>query len=144
MGQNLISLLVGDPYADGHGRTERKIVKSSLDVGELQQAYTAGVGIVGFDLDKQVATGYDDYTIAAELVEKLEAQGFDRFEQLRSGIHEWDAEPSSDDESGDWNLSIDAYVDLYLFIVKLGRPDAKLELLQLPSVALGGYGLFVL
>jgi hypothetical protein len=120
---NVITLVVGDYYGDGHGQTEKYLIESNLTEKELKAAYKVGTKTVGFDLTKKVCEDFEDHTISEKYRDKL-------------AVYDIRVEEELDTEE---------FVTLYMSICKLGNENlvwnyGKRE--KYPSITIGGYGLF--
>lgn len=127
-----ISLTLGDWSDDGHGKTEVFVIKSNLTSAEINDAYTFGTKILGFDLSEDVASDYEDSTISDENVQILAANGFDMTMCSKS-------------KKGNYHLDGETFRDVWLHIAYLGNKDFLWEAMgreQLPNLNIGGYGLF--
>jgi hypothetical protein len=130
-----ITLVMGDWSYDGHGKTETISVLSSKGLSAVIAAYKKGVQAVGLDLTDEVACDYEDSTLSAEHLATLVAAGY----QIE-GLEEAEGEPVPKDYQ---YLSTDQFVDMWLFIVRKGDPDLRIEVgAQDPTINIGGYGLF--
>jgi hypothetical protein len=128
---NLIDLTAGDWSSDGHGMTTTCLVACNVGLDELKIAHDIGAGVIGINLSELCSDSEDDH-IPTGLIATLEEHG----------IH---LEYEDDyPESKDYKLleSPDEFARLYLEIAKLGDPSIHYEVLNLPTVNIGGYGLF--
>lgn len=116
---------MGDSSNDGHGRTKSIMIDSNISANELYKSYNLGCNILGFDLIKEVAANYNDHSISKEYFEEM----------IRLGYNDSFCDPEYlDDES---------FVDLFLFIVKLGNSNFTYTIIyNIPYIDIGGYGLF--
>jgi hypothetical protein len=133
----LLILTVGDWSNDGHGMTAEIVFESNRDAVELQEAYTRGVAIVGFDLSQEVAANYDDALFPTAKLELLEAHGFADHKDDDNETAEW-----YEDDAG-YMIDPDGFADAYLFIASLGDPALVYKRVPIPRVTIGGYGLFI-
>lgn len=118
-----IELVIGDPGGDGHEKTRRYMINSTLDSTALWKAYKAGVKLLGFDFINTVATEYEERDISSDQVAKLIAAGYK-------------IDPETD------NVWRDDFVDIFLFIARLGNHEFQSEKAKSESMDIGGYGLF--
>lgn len=125
---NIICLDLGDWSGDGHGITSSIYIKSSLSKEELEIAYREGTKIVGFDFINEVTEEYEDSTLKLEHQQKL----------YEKGIDIWGGEPTEDIEY----LETRTFAEIYLEICKLGISVFNYEIFRLPTLHIGGYGLF--
>lgn len=133
----IISLVMGDWSGDGHSKTDTVVIKSNLTVPEITKAYKKASKKLGFDLIKEVAADYQDNNLSKDNMQALIKNGF-------SGELEDDEEEDNGGKGG-YFLWTDSFLDIYLFIVKLGDPNFEYAILQgelNPSINIGGYGLY--
>ena len=125
-----IELKLGDWSHDGHGITESIYISSNISASKLRKAYKFGVKIAGFNFSEIVAQGYEDNKIKKNHAEKLFSLGFDR--------------KSLDYDKTDdvYYVSADSFVDIWLFICKLGDPNFEFKIKEQKTINIGGYGLF--
>ena len=110
------------------------IIKTNLTKEEVCKAYNDGVKIVGFNFIDKFCTEYDETSIDHDTAKKLVELGLQNFELAKKG---WEI------KNGYW-LNADNFLDIYLFICKLGNPEfvyEKVEDRGLPSIDIGGYGI---
>ncbi len=127
----MINLVMGDQSGDGHGRTEHVTIISNLEKKDIEIAYKAGAKKTKVDLSKNIACDYEDNKISKEIIEKL----------IKFGFKGLDYVVGSDDCYSLWS---DTYSYLWLFLVSVGNPDFKYEVINddSPDIDIGGYGLF--
>lgn len=128
--KHTIKLIVGDWSGDGHEFTEDIIIKTNLDKRALRAAYEEGSKELGFDFQKEVCEEYEDNTISDKYVWILEGHGIKVF-------------PDGDFEEAS-ALDVESYVRIWLGIAKLGNKTLEYEIMNIPYVAVGGYGLWSL
>ena len=126
-----ITLVMGDPWNDGHGRSRDFTIECNLDPIQLRDAYKAGCEILGFNIEDEIARNYED--------NKLEKRFAKRFQEL--GL-DWNWE-------GDKPITLDTdgYAELWLFAVKLGCKqtfgcDFTYTEVHPHTIEIDGYGLF--
>ena len=127
----LIKLVVGDWSSDGHGRTTTFMVETGglVDGDVLKKFYQRGVEAVGLDITKFVCADYEDSLLPQWAIRKLMAAGWDH----------WEFDPR------EHHLDPEQFMEIWLFIAGRGCPDLKVRVLghdEVPSINLGGYGLF--
>ncbi len=127
---NTINLTLGDWSADGHGKTDTITISSSLTAKQLEAAYKRGCKKIGFDLTEEVAEQYENSILEEEVAEKLRAAGF-KVEDI-VGTYEGELD----------NLCVESFVVIWLFIVKLAKPDFEYKIINNADIKIGGYGLF--
>lgn len=131
-----INLMMGDPYADGHGKSEVTMIESNLNVKDLLKAFKAGSKKIGVDFD-EIASDYEEDKLTNEDHDKFVAHGFS-FDKVSE--FDWTDE---DDEYYALRLDTDLFAELYLFCVKVGRPDFEYKVIRSKNnIDIGGYGLF--
>lgn len=127
----VFDLVVGDHSCDGHEQTEIFKISCNLNHVELLKAYTAGVKVAGFSIEKLCQPAKEN-TIKAGLLQRL----------IELGLTEWVAGEDMEDEI---EIYPENYAELWLFTAKLGNPALQYELapreFRLP---IGGYGVFYL
>lgn len=128
-----ITLTLGDWSCDGHGRAEKHTIKSNIPKPELETAYAEGVKRTGVDLTKSIAREFDNNLFPQVAIDKLSLFGFDPNDFLMF-----------DDYDGveHWYIDSEGFVDLWLFIAKIGNPDLEYILYKTDNINIGGYGLF--
>jgi len=144
---NTISLVLGDPSDDGHGKTDTFVIKSNLDQKDIEAAYKKGSEKLGFNLINEVCEEYEDSLLPKDKIDILVKNGFTIDNLMSSSDYDReDAEEAfEDDESSGFNINSEYFANTYLFIVKLGNKDFQYEMLKgklNPTIDIGGYGLF--
>jgi hypothetical protein len=122
----ILELVVGDWSHDGHNQTETYSIECNLGKKALESAYAKGAKIA-FDL-KEHCCDYEDSQLPTELWNKLIALGFDN-------------EPETGLEEAVY-IEPDVYLDIYMFIAKLGNPKLDWSMATDSRICIGGYGLF--
>lgn len=123
-----IELVVGDPSHDGHGLTRSIIIDSNLSEKDLNRAYILGSNKLSFDLIEDVASNYRDNIISRDFFLKMISLGYEKLHL---------------DSQNDFDyLDSDLFFDMFLFIVKLGDPSFVYNIVEIPNINIGGYGLF--
>lgn len=136
MRDKLTNLIVGDWSRDGHERSDTYLISSNLDGPGIKEAFKKGSKIVGFNLTDDVAADYRSVSLPTELCEKLWDNGH------RFGLQDGEILADSLDENGLY-LWPEAFVEVYLFIVKLGDPSFEHEFVRgSHTINVGGYGLY--
>ena len=126
-----ITLVMGDPWNDGHGRHRSLIIESNLHSRQILDAYKAGCEILGFDIQAEIAHNYEDSCLGERFAKRFQELGLD-----------WNWE--GDEPIG---LDTDAYAELWLFAVKLGCKqtfgyDFMYTEVHPHTIEIDGYGLF--
>ena len=119
---------VGDSVCgDGHDKHRDWTVSTNFSKPEIEEAYLAAAEKIGFD----PTSNFEDWganRLPSDQAEKLIANGF---------------VPEDRDEDGTVYFYPEALLDLFLFMVKLGNPEFKYEVVENGNVIhIGGYGLF--
>lgn len=129
-----IKITLGDKSRDGHGLTETFFFESNRTAAEVAEAYRAGMKKLKWDFGANVCAEYEDSVITHRQIKPLLDAGY-RYEGYDEVI-----DPDEElDVDGEW------FVDMFLFIVKLGDPQAQLEIVDIQEVPLYiGYGLYYL
>lgn len=128
-----INLTIGDYSGDGHDKSDKYLIESNLSLSELKQAYEIGTEKVGFDFYRTVAEAYEDNYISIEQLSILKNLGFgDLFDEPYCKGSE------------KIRLEAEEYVNIFLFICKLGNEQFEHEFISDNSDNwnIGGYGLF--
>lgn len=129
-------IIIGDRYADGHGRSENFNLVSAISPEEIQNAYADAVKIVGFDFANDCCADSEDSYLSSEYAEMLKEAGIN-LEKVES----------YDDQ---YSLDVDSFVDILIQMIKLGNCDAEIEIVPdnvIPTLRLNGshsygYGLY--
>jgi len=119
----LISLLVGDWGGDGHEKSESFLVESNLSAEQIEEAYQKGSKILGFDFREWVGADYGD----RELDDAHKASLIKHKCMGKKETYGWD---------------IELHIRIFLNIVKLGNNAFHYMFSQIPTIVVGGYGLF--
>jgi hypothetical protein len=135
-----ITLVLGDPYHDGHNISHNEYIKSNLTIKEIQGAYKKGVKKIGVDLSEDICAGSEENSLEFQYFKKFIDAGFLKFgfelnkDDLKSIKNEKDIE----------YLDSDMFVALYLFTVFIGNGEFKYELIENEesNIDIGAYGLF--
>lgn len=127
----IIQFLMGDRSYDGHGRTSVHHYESNMTKQEIEAAYAAGVQKLILEHGpwiekalKELCKPFEDNTISVRLRESLRKSGL---------VLGYDA--------CEGYLEVESFVDIYIQIAKLGRPDLSLLHMRLEEIFIGGYGL---
>ncbi len=123
-----INIMTGDWSDDGHGQTDTTIIKTNFEKDQIDEAYKQGVLIVGVDLKRNIACEYEDDLINKEDIAKLKLHGIEiDFEAY--------------DDVG-MRMDTDDFTEIFLKVCQLGNPQFRYEIVFVPQVHIGGYGLF--
>jgi hypothetical protein len=127
-----IKLVIGDWSCDGHEKSDDYYIESNLSKKEIEKAYKKGTKLLGFDFSEEIAECYEDSTLPKDKWEKFKELGY---------TGGFDSEDQADENGV--NIWLEEFLDLYLFIIQLGNPDFKYELVEEEdTIHIGGYGLY--
>lgn len=146
-------LEVGDWGRDGHNMSASITYEANVsDLGVLSRAHDAGMTMLGFNKGyyyQFVGAGYEDRTLPLNFAAALIAAGilpmYDTFkdldldyvEPMRSQVDTYYA------EDGSYVFeSPEGYANLWMEIAQLGNPDFVFFKTDVPTLHVGGYGLF--
>lgn len=134
-----ITLVVGDPSNDGHGRSESVQILSNLTPEQMWEAYKKATEKIGFDFCEKVARTYEDSYIEQDIFQKLCDAGMNCL-GIQKDLERYD----EDDEDSKWILDAVSYSQIFLAIVLLGNPEFCGRIVEDNSktMRIGGYGLF--
>lgn len=124
-----LALLVGDESKDGHGETEHVHIRINCTVKQLNNAYKKGAVKLGYDFELKAASEYGK--------RRLDKAVFDKLKELGWKVPKGFALKRT--------LDVDIYVDIWIFLAKLGRPGLTVETPKIGEVTewpIGGYALF--
>lgn len=138
---NRITLEIGDWSNDGHNQSVTFMVESTLTPSELMTAYRTGVSIVGVDLINDVAKDYEDSQLPRKDEELLRKAGYGFDKDPEGRMLEFDRYDDGDEESP-YGLGLEEYLDIFLFICRLGEPHQVIKRVNSHNIDIGGYGLF--
>ncbi len=129
----IIDFQIGSSMS-GHGHSDiyafdctYGIAGGDMSIGDIRLAYSVGSKLVGFDLVNDCCTYYEDNYLDEEQMDKLVSLGF---------VHE-DLEEMKDE-----GLMSEWWMDIYMFICKLGCERLIVTPVRHKHVDIGGYGLF--
>lgn len=126
----LIEFIVGDTGGDGHEKTSSIIVESNFDKNKILQTLKYVKNDLGFDIRDELEE-YEVSTLDLDKSLKLIEYGIDT-----DGIDQ--------EEDGCLCFYYDSYVGTILNLVKIKDPSFEYSIIELPSIDVGGYGLFYL
>jgi len=122
----IINLVLGDWSNDGHGRTTTFNIFTNLSKDEIDQAYKLGTNHLGIDFCDEICD-HDSTILPIEVYDKLRKNGYTgKFKLYKGEIYP----------------DIDDFVDIYLFLVKLGNPKFKYMNISDNPLYIGGLGFF--
>ena len=138
---NIISLVMGDWSHDGHSKSDTYNVSSNLDKRAMKIAYKKASKKLGFDLTEDVAQDYEDHYLVKNKLDILVKHGL----ETKKLNLDYDLKRKNFEEDDPISLYHDDFLKIYLFIVRLGDPEFRYELLDddvSPTIHIGGYGLY--
>lgn len=146
-----INVCVGDESTDGHEINENIVIESNISSKALDKAYEKGSKKLGFDFWSVVAIEHEDSEIPISMLESLRDNGYQGTFEEEDFYREQIAKPKNKRES--WfskekskgpSINMNEYIDVVLFICKLGNPKFEYEIIQDDNEYwhIGGYGLF--
>lgn len=129
-------LVLGDWSDDGHGKYEKVLMESNVDVAIIQKAYKDSCKLTGVSFNHnddytglnrqymeateyQIATEYERRGIPAKSVTELLKHGFEENFLDKYDFEGW----KKTVESGDDLHYDDLFVDLWIWFVKLSLPE---------------------
>lgn len=119
-----IQLVIGDWSHDGHCHTRNEFISSNLSKTELVQAVKHSSVLTSVDFSN-ICSDYTNDSFDEE----------DFYKLLKFGLNP--------DLFPEMQVHASTFVDLWIWFVKLSRPDAVIELIdKFPTINIGGYGLF--
>lgn len=136
-------LVLGDWSDDGHGKHDKILINSNIDVATIQQAYKDSCKLTGVSFNHnedytglnrhyqeaeeyQIATNYERSGIPAKALAELLKHGF-RENFLENGKYDFEGWQETLAKGEDLNYD-DLFVDIWIWFVKLSLPkDVVLE-----------------
>lgn len=150
----LVLLVVGDPSADGHGRTETfRFDHNLISNSALKSAYKAGCKIIGHDIEDVVAKDYQDSSVPVEVMDALVEHGLMVKEEGNDFSDSyWNLSPeglmpadSAYTYNDNININSELYAELWMRIAQLGSPALSYTVPKRSyddKIDIGGYGFF--
>jgi hypothetical protein len=144
-----INIFVGDRSGDGHDKQMHLTFESNFSKEQMNEAFDKGSKILGFDFTNEVATDYEDSQIPIEMWQKIKDAGYSNHIDDEEYYNKLIAKPKS--ERAPWersspkgpSVNMDEFIDIVLFICKLGDPNFEYEeSIDDNNWHIGGYGLF--
>lgn len=142
---NRTTLVMGDWSDDGHGKTDLTIINSNLAREQILKAYKKASKKLGFDLTKDICADYCDSHIPVDCLKALVQNGLDLDKVFDTDYDVKEARQAMEGEnSEDVALWPHSFIEIFLFIVKLGNQDFEYEIVEsdAATINIGGYGLF--
>ena len=125
----VVRLIVGDYDGEGHERTTGRTYEVNCTVKQLERAYKKGAKLINYDFELKVANEAGKEKLPKKVLTTLVEHGW---------------MPSAD-LAKTRELDVDAYVDIWLFLAKLGNPKLEIKDSSVPAeLPIGGYGLYEL
>ena len=128
-------LILGDPFNKGHEKVEKIKLDSNLTLEEIEKAYQKGSQLIGVDVITQMFNSYDNNKISAILLNKLYKFGFSLSSLKKELFKKMD--------NVEIQLIKSDFVDIVLFVVKLGNNNFNYKLIENKEWYIGGYGFFL-
>lgn len=124
----IVRLIVGDYDHEGHEKTETREYEVNCSAKQLNNAYKKGAKRINYDFELKVA-----YEAGKE---KLPKKALALLVE-----HGWAPDTAMVNTR---ELDVDDYVDIWLFVAKLGNPklEAKPSTSVRSDIPIGGYGLW--
>ncbi len=144
-----INIFVGDEGGDGHDKEEHITIESNLSKKDLDKAYKNGSKKLGFDFWNVVAVEYEDSDFPIDMLQKLRDSGYSNTFENEEDYHKLIAKPKNkrmtwerENPKGP-SINMDEYIDVVLFICKLGNSEFEYEIINDDNDYwhIGGYGL---
>lgn len=131
--EHKFKLVVGDWSSDGHGISDTTVCICNHSNGEVIDAHKK-LASKGINLESQCGN-YQDSKLSKDFIEKLNEIGFN--------FSEIDFDDLVLDE-GEVYINCTDWVKLYMELSKIEIPDLQYKFISdgLPSIYIGGYGLF--
>jgi|GEM_PF-5942548 len=138
-----IGFTLGDPWADGHGGYETYHMKSNYAPDVIKAAYIKASKLLGFDFIKECCAECDAYYIEPGYAKILADKGIINKKYLNKNP-EWI--PVGAYSLCEGEKATDEFVDVFIDIIKLVKPDFILEKRNLQEEDLdilngAGYGI---
>lgn len=139
-----ITLVLGDWSNDGHGKTELFTIDSNLNTKEVLRAYKKVSKKLGFNFIEDVCADYQECSIYKEHIKILIQNGL-KLETVF--LDDWALKEAREvlESDGDDDISLwtEPYIEIFLFIVKLGYPGFEYNHAKSNQhINIGGYGFF--
>lgn len=128
---NYVKLVLGDPYADGHGISCSVLLETEYSVTELQSFLKNAEFISGVDLSK-IAHEYEEPFITKEVRALLLEHGVIGPEDLEE-----------DEGENRFYVGVDEFIGIFVGLAELGNKGKPVgTIIKVPELDIGGYGLF--
>jgi hypothetical protein len=134
-----IKIVVGDDDYEGHGKSEIFIYTANYSFDRIDQAYDNAASSYGLDLIEECKEedngGFTD-RFAKNLLCMLETKYPEFVSDKKNELKNFSPE-------GTWYTSPKEFAEIYLMIASLDLTGLKWHEADIPSISLGGYGLFM-
>lgn len=131
-----ITLILGDPSGDGHGKSKTIVFNSNLNVTDIGLAYKKASKELGFDLISDVCNDYEDNFVPKDIFDTLVKNG------MEYDLSDYEKNQLEDADTRGINIYTDEYLNIYFFIVFFGNKNFEYEITNYPVIDIGGYGLY--
>ena len=140
----MIVLIVGDASSDGHGQTDSIVVECNLTKTQVEDAFKTGTNKISFKNKDASNTLYPPISNALHLPICNNFKDQQVSPTFLAAIRAAGLTPSKYFNTSTQYQNIDSYTYavLWLDIAKLGNPRLEYKIITLPTIAIGGYGLF--
>jgi len=126
-------LVLGDWSGDGHGKHDKVLLESNVEVEVVQKAYKDSCKLTGVSFNHnedytgkkdapQIATEYEDSEMSVKVIDIFK----NKFGLTDAMIKSWDKDIEFEPGDPVW-LSDDAFVNAWIWFVKLSNPKIELN-----------------
>lgn len=138
-----LQLVLGDWSHDGHNQTDFILLNTNLSKDEIKDAYALAIKKLGFDFTQEVCSEYEDNLLYEKHLDLLLLQGFKIGDLgLLDEYSKKEAVKFFNKKIKTLKLYTEEYLNIYLFIIKLGNPNFKYKIIEDSWIDIGGYGLY--
>ncbi len=129
----IIEFEIGDQSGDGHSQSDTYTFDCKhedggvISIEDIKYSYKIGSQIIGFDLVEDCCDFYEEHKLSEEEMDKLVSMGY---------THE------DIDEMREECIMSEHWMDIYMFICKLGYEGLIFTPTHQKHLNIGGYGLF--
>ena len=131
---NKMYLVLGDWSCDGHGKYDKILLESSVDVEQIQNAYKDSCRITDVEFDH--SGNYTElnrdwrergnYQVCVDFnSDKLPESAFEalsKFGLTKKMLAEWDTDLMNEDDDECYTFSHNSYIKMWIWFVKLSLP----------------------
>jgi len=142
--QNLCILQVGDYYDDGHGKYDSIIISSNYSQDTILTNFEKARKKLKFNI-KDYCQDYEDGKIPLDILKKTFGKELinNLLNDTQNDMDAYiDGDYDEDDEGAVLNCSPVFFAQLYLETIKKFDSMFEYQILDIPSIDIGGYGLF--